>query len=190
MKQALSFGSSAVAAPTLPMLSDVTTTCQGSLSTHRQSPHLCFFTSAPEARALPSAGVTRLHRYLWPSPTSGLAAVVPTALESLPPPIPGLPQLPRSPSLYMPRPLPRRTGPVLIGFFPDRAAVPVEQRVGVRIFTFEACSGFTRVAACKVARPPKVDLVTRLRSARLPGRIAVKLQRHTDNSFGGSFPRW
>ena len=29
---------------------------------------------------------------------------------------------------YMPRPLPRRTGPVLIGFFPDRAAFPVEQK--------------------------------------------------------------
>ena len=48
--------------------------------THRQSPHLCFFTSAPEVRALPSAGVTRLHRYLWPSPTPGLAAVLPNGV--------------------------------------------------------------------------------------------------------------
>src|SRR5664279_5733806 len=36
---------------------------------HRQSPFLSSFSSTPEARALPSTGVTRLLRYLWPSPT-------------------------------------------------------------------------------------------------------------------------
>jgi hypothetical protein len=36
---------------------------------HRQSPVLSSFTNTPEARALPSPGVTRLHRYIWPFPT-------------------------------------------------------------------------------------------------------------------------
>src|ERR1700694_518012 len=36
---------------------------------HGQSPLLSFFSSTPEARALPSTGVTRLRWYLWPSPT-------------------------------------------------------------------------------------------------------------------------
>src|ERR1700694_1009709 len=37
--------------------------------THRQSPLLSFFTSKPEVRALPSPGITRLHRYIGPFPT-------------------------------------------------------------------------------------------------------------------------
>jgi hypothetical protein len=35
-------------------------------------------------------------------------------------------------------------------------------QVGVHDFTFEACSGFTRVTAWRVAQPPKVAFVTRL----------------------------
>jgi hypothetical protein len=38
---------------------------------------------------------------------------------------------------------------------------PVNRRVGIHDFTFEACSSFTRVTACKVARPPKDGLVSR-----------------------------
>ena len=34
---------------------------------------------------------------------------------------------------------------------------PVYWRVGIHDFTFEACSGFTRVTACKVAARPKAD---------------------------------
>src|ERR1035441_10589688 len=34
---------------------------------------------------------------------------------------------------------------------------PVNGRVGIHNFTFEACSGFTRVTACKVAARPKAD---------------------------------
>src|SRR3954464_6477630 len=60
----------------------------------------------------------------------------------------------------MPRPLPRwtRTG-ALVGCFPiPRGPSPVFRRVGVHHFTFEACSGFTRVAACGIAQPPKGGL--------------------------------
>jgi hypothetical protein len=38
---------------------------------------------------------------------------------------------------------------------------PVNRRVGIHDFTFEACSSFTRVTACKIARPPKGGLLFR-----------------------------
>jgi hypothetical protein len=43
---------------------------------HRHSPVLSCFTNTPEARALPSPGVTRLHRYLWPFPTPRWSAAL------------------------------------------------------------------------------------------------------------------
>src|ERR1700746_281764 len=45
----------------------------------------------------------------------------------------------------------------------------------VRNFTFEACSGFTRVTACRVARPPEVTSVTRLQPGLLPDQTACQL---------------
>ena len=41
--------------------------------------------------------------------------------------------------------------------------------------TFEACSGFTRVTARRIAQPPKAAFVTRLRPARLPSQAARQL---------------
>ena len=35
---------------------------------------------------------------------------------------------------------------------------PVNGRVGIRDFTFGACSSFTRVVACQIACPPKADV--------------------------------
>jgi hypothetical protein len=49
---------------------------------------------------------------------------------------------------------------------------PNGRRVGIRIVTFEACSGFTRVTARRIAQPPKATFVTRLQPYRLPGRVA------------------
>jgi hypothetical protein len=46
---------------------------------------------------------------------------------------------------------------------------PLLRRVGIRIYAFETCSGFTRVTARWIAQPPKAAFVTRLRSSRLPG---------------------
>src|SRR5664280_2280910 len=43
---------------------------------HRQSPVLSSFTNTPEARALPSTGVTRLLRYIWPFPTPRWSAAL------------------------------------------------------------------------------------------------------------------
>src|SRR3954468_103361 len=52
---------------------------------------------------------------------------------------------------------------------------PFPRRVGIRIFTFEACSGFTRVTARWIAQPPKAAFVTRLRPGRLPRQAARQL---------------
>ena len=69
------------------------------------------------------------------------------------------------------------------GLGPVRASVasrpmppsPMSSRVGVHDFTFEACSGFTRVTACWVAQPPLVAFVTRLRLEPLPNQAACQL---------------
>src|SRR5262245_23482713 len=53
---------------------------------------------------------------------------------------------------------------------------PNGRRVGIRIVTFEACSGFTRVTARRIAQPPKVTFVTRLQPCQLPNRAARQLQ--------------
>ena len=45
---------------------------------------------------------------------------------------------------------------------------PYSRRVGIRIVTFEACSGFTHVTAHRIAQPPKATFVTRLRPMQLP----------------------
>jgi hypothetical protein len=52
---------------------------------------------------------------------------------------------------------------------------PFDRRVGIRIRTFEACSGFTHVTAHRIAQPPKAAFVTRLQPCRLPDRTARQL---------------
>ena len=49
-------------------------------------------------------------------------------------------------------------------------------RVGIRIMDFEACSGFTRVTARWIARPPEAAFVTRLRPVRFPSKPLVSYQ--------------
>src|SRR5271157_3027666 len=75
-----------------------------------------------------------------------------------------------------PRPLPRRIGPVHLSMTSQPVLpAPSLWRVGIRIKTFEACSGFTRVTARKIAQLPKATFVTRLRSSQLPGQTARQL---------------
>jgi hypothetical protein len=101
------------------------------------------------------------------------------------------PDYPHHPS-NVPCPLPRRIGTgASVGCFPIPLwPSPLCRRVGIRDFTFEACSGFTRVTARWIAQPPKAAFVTRLRPARLPGRVARQLPGPTDNFLGGSFLHW
>src|SRR3954447_26174498 len=52
---------------------------------------------------------------------------------------------------------------------------PFPRRVGIRIFTFEASSGFTRVTARWIAQPPTAAFVTRLQPSQLPDQAARQL---------------
>ena len=52
---------------------------------------------------------------------------------------------------------------------------PLRWRVGIRIFTFEACSDFTHITARWIAQPPKATFVTRLQISQLPNRPARQL---------------
>jgi hypothetical protein len=47
-------------------------------------------------------------------------------------------------------------------------AFPVSGAGWHHIFTFEACSSLARVTACKVAHPPFVRLIARLRLGQFP----------------------
>jgi len=52
---------------------------------------------------------------------------------------------------------------------------PYGRRVGIRIGLYEACSGFTRVTARRIADGPKAARVARLRPGQLPDRAARQL---------------
>jgi len=67
---------------------------------------------------------------------------------------------------------------------------PLPSQVGIRIATFEACSGFTRVTAHWLARPPKATFVTRLQPARSPEQAACQLLDQTGYYRGGIFLHW
>src|SRR3954470_21723511 len=87
----------------------------------------------------------------------------------------GLPRYPHHPS-GVPCPLPRRIGRVRASIAsPSVRPSPFCRRVSIRISTFEACSGFTRVTDRRVAQPPKAAFVTRLRSGQLPDQTARQL---------------
>ena len=76
----------------------------------------------------------------------------------------------------VPCPLPRRIERVRVSIAsPLMQPSPNGRRVGIRIVTFEACSGFTHVTARRIAQPPKAAFVTRLQPCRLPGRAARQL---------------
>ena len=76
----------------------------------------------------------------------------------------------------VPCPLPRRIERVHLSIAsPFTRPSPLCRRVGIRTFTFEACSGFTRVTARRIAQPPKAAFVTRLRPGQLPNQTARQL---------------
>ena len=63
---------------------------------------------------------------------------------------------------------------------------PNGRRVGIRIVTFEACSGFTHVTARRIAQPPKVAFVTRLRPSGYPAKPLVSYR--TNRQLSGWIP--
>jgi len=96
-------------------------------------------------------------------------------LRPLPSPTTGLPRYPHHLSDVL-CPVPRRTERLHVSISsPSARPSPCSRRVGVRIFTFEACSGFTHVTARRIARPPKAAFVAGLRPGQLPIRVARQL---------------
>ena len=120
--------------------------------------------SGPFARPRRSYDPVRLPP--WPPPVA--------TLRPLPSPLTGLPRLPEPPF--------QRAAPTTPA---DRALLsiaspliqpsPNGRRVGIRVVTFEACSGFTHIAARRIARSPKATFVTRLQPGQLPSRAARQL---------------
>src|SRR4029077_4456804 len=104
----------------------------------------------------------------WPSPESDVeAATLPND---------GSPPITTNHLSDVPCPLPRRIERVRVSIAsPLIQPSPNGRRVGIRIVTFEACSGFPHVTARRIAQPPKAAFVTRLQPCRLPGRTARQL---------------
>src|SRR5215207_3558760 len=171
----------------LPLKSPDTLWC---LQAHRQSPILVFVESAPEVRVLPSAGITRPQRYHDPVRLPSRAAATCDVEDAT-----------SAPDGYPP--ITRNTLPTCRAHYPggpkwvrasvaspSHAAFPVIQAGRRPHLTFEACSGFTRVTARQIARPPKAAFVTRLQPDGSPHQAARQLPELTDNSPGGTFLHW
>jgi hypothetical protein len=128
--------------------------------------------SAPEVRAICSAGITRrsydpVRLPPWPLPSAPLRPLPHHARVS--------PDYPNHCS-DVPCPIPRRIERVRVSISsPLMQPSQLGRFVGIRIVTFEACSGFTRVTARRIAQPRKAAFVTRLRPTRLPGQTARQL---------------
>src|SRR5208337_743638 len=150
---------------------------------------LAVFESAPEARALSSAGITRPQRSYDPVrlPHGPLPH---TASKPRPPTARVSPDYPHHPS-RAPRPLPRWIERVHLSIAsPSARPSPLFRRIGIHIFTFEACSGFTRVTARWIAQPPNGGLCHEApaRPVAQPSRSSAT--RSIDNSLGGIFLHW
>src|SRR5712664_2730628 len=62
---------------------------------------------------------------------------------------------------------------------------PVNRRVGIHDFTFEACSSFTRVTACSIACPPKADFCPEAATWPVAQPSCSVASMPTDNYMGG-----
>ena len=112
---------------------------------------------------------------VWPSPTP-VRPVACATVGAASPRQDGSPPMTRItlPACRAPYPGGSRRVPVSIAS-PLTRPSPFPRRVGIRIFTFEASSGFTRVTARWIAQPPTAAFVTRLRPGQLPGQAARQL---------------
>ena len=118
------------------------------------------FTSTPEARALPSAGITRPQRSYGPLRLPGWPSSF-DDVEGATSAIPGSPPITQITFPTCRAQYPGGPNRCLSVSSPFARPSPVNRRVGIHNFTFEACSSFTRVTACRVACPPKGGLLSR-----------------------------
>jgi hypothetical protein len=113
--------------------------------------------------------VSGASKVLFPSPTPAQTSTQGAVEGRYPPSGTGLPRCIR----YfpdMPSSLPRWTRTsASIGFLPClHRPSPHIGRVGIHTFTFEACSRFTHVTACRFAAHPKWTFVPRASAGRSP----------------------
>src|SRR4051812_49629757 len=88
-----------------------------------------------------------------------------TTLRPLPPCRMGLPRLPASPFQRAVPIIPADRDGCICRFLPHLTRPsPLLRRVGIRIFAFETCSGFTPVSAPLVSPPPTAALFPKLPS--------------------------
>ena len=143
----------------------------------------------PEVRALPSPGVTRLQRYydpvrLPPGPPPETASKLRTPTERVSPDYPHCPS-------NVPCLIPRWTERVLASISsPSARPSPNLRRVGVHDFTFEACSGFTRVTARWIAQPPESGLCHEASARLVAQQDRSSATRFIDNFLGGTSLHW
>src|SRR4249919_3715128 len=146
--------------------------------------HLAFVESIPEVRVLSSAGITRLQRSYSPVRLPPMPPPEAT-LRPLPSHQTGLPDYPNHLS-DVPCPLPRRIERVLLSIAsPLTRPSPNGRRVGIRIVTFEACSGFTHVTARRIAQPPTGDLCHEAPTRAVTHTSRSSATGSIDNSPGG-----
>jgi hypothetical protein len=147
----------------------------------RQSPHLSSLKRTPNQGSFPPPALPGFFGRM--SPSDACQARLP--LE----PLPGRPGSPtgfpccKSPRAYVLRPLPRRAGrPSLVGASGrPRRPSSFEGDSALAFWPFEACSGFTRVAARTLANPSKAGLCPRGFDGSVTlaiSRVATKAYRH------------
>ena len=142
---------------------------------HRQSP------SPHQLRKRTRSRGPLLHRHypasslLLPRPTPAVAAAR-SGVEAATLARNGSPPITTNHLSDVPCPLPWRIERVRVSIAsPLVQPSPNGRRVGIRLVTFEACSGFTRVTARRIAQQPKAAFVAGLRPGQLPGRAACQL---------------
>lgn len=128
-----------------------------------------------ELRPLPSPGITRLHRYYGPlrhPRAPGLTLTGCQLTHALDHAL-GLPVLRLSSSfMHAIATTPAETlGLRVARFTPGQRPSPYSRRVGFRIKLFEACSAFTRVTACMLAKFLSEPSTPEASAASLPPRL-------------------
>ena len=139
------------------------------------------FVSLPRLRetrpCCPNSASICLWSGLDPELPSGAAPPPEVTLRPLPSPATGLPRLPVSPSLRAVPTTPADRNGCIRRLLPrSTRPSPNLRRVGVHIFTFEACSGFTRVRPARSLNRPRRPLSQGFSPAGYPTRPPVSYQ--------------